>query len=109
MARFERIDSQISAHCLIRANHSRVPELNPLFCESHFGPIKVANRRFEVIRANRSNVMKSCNMGFFFCESILANRFARARFALRIAGPSKVANVALVRTRIVIALSRLYQ
>ena len=30
----------------------------PLFCESRFGALTLANRRFEAIRANRSNVMK---------------------------------------------------
>ena len=49
---FVRIDSQI------RANRFRVPELNPLFCESRFRGLKIANRRFEAIRANRSHVMK---------------------------------------------------
>ena len=32
------------------------------FCESRLGALKIANRRFEAIRANRSNVMK---MGIF--------------------------------------------
>ena len=30
----------------------------PLFCESRFGALKLANRRFEAIRVNRSNVVK---------------------------------------------------
>ena len=56
----ERIDSQIRAHRLILANRFRVPELQPLFCESLFGGLifKIANRRFEAIRANHSRVMK---------------------------------------------------
>ena len=43
-----------------RANHFslRVPELNLFFSgESLFGALKIANRRFEAIRANRSNIM----------------------------------------------------
>ena len=43
MARFARI---------------KVAELSPFFCESRIGAIKIANRRFEAIRANRSNVMR---------------------------------------------------
>ena len=86
MAPFARIDSQIRANFLILANRFRVPELNPFFCESHFGGQKIANRRFEAIRANRSNVMK---MGGFS-----ANFDSREspRFALRIARPSKFRN-----------------
>ena len=38
--RFARIDSQIRANRLIPANRLRVPELNPCFCESRFGPLK---------------------------------------------------------------------
>ena len=72
MARFARIDSQIGA------NRLRVPGLNPFFRESQFGALKVANRRFEAIRANRLNVMK---IGFF----LSANRFARI-------APIRVAN-----------------
>ena len=41
-----------------------------LLCESRFGGLKVANRRFEAIRANRSHVMK---IGVF-CESTRPNR-----------------------------------
>ena len=59
MARFARIDSQIRANRLILANHFRVPELNPFFCESRFRGAKIANRRFEAIRANHSHVMKT--------------------------------------------------
>ena len=69
MARFARIDSQICANRLILANRFRVPELDPFFCESRFVGLKIANRGFEAIRANRSHVMK---IGFF-CESIRAN------------------------------------
>ena len=43
----------------------------PLFCESGFGGLKIANRGFEAIRANRSNVMK---IGIFLRGSIRANR-----------------------------------
>ena len=52
----------------------------PPFCKLRFGGggLKVANRRFEAIRANRSHVMKR---GF----SIRANRFARI-------APIRVAN-----------------
>ena len=57
MARFARIDLQIHADRLIRASRLRVPELNPFFCESRFGALKIANRRFEAIRASRSNAM----------------------------------------------------
>ena len=67
----------------IRANRFRVPELNPLFCESRLGALKIANRRFEEIRANRSNVM---NIGFF----LRIDSHESPRFALRIAGPSTV-------------------
>ena len=58
------------------------PRTEPLFCESRFGGLKVANRRFEAIRANRSHVMK---IGLC-CESIRANRstrIARIRVANR--------------------------
>ena len=47
----------------------------PLFCESHFGGLKIANRRSEAIRANRSHIV---NTGVFLRinsrESIRANR-----------------------------------
>ena len=45
MARFARIDSQIRADHLIRANRLRVPELNPFFCESRFGAVKNCESR----------------------------------------------------------------
>ena len=32
-------------------------QTEPLFCESRFGGLKIANRRFEEIRANRSHVI----------------------------------------------------
>ena len=60
MARFARIDLQIRANRLILANRFRVPEStgqSPLFCESRFEGVKIANRRFEAIRANCSHVM----------------------------------------------------
>ena len=43
---------------LIRVNRSGFPNRTPFFCESRFGGLKIANRRFEAIRANRSNVTK---------------------------------------------------
>ena len=58
MARFTRIDSQICTDCLILANRFGVPDPNPFFCESRFWEQKIANRRSEVIRVNRSHVMK---------------------------------------------------
>ena len=66
----------------IRANHFRVPELNPLSANPVSGALKIANRRFQAIRANRSNVMKTV----FFLR---VNSRESPRFALRIAGPSK--------------------
>ena len=76
MARFVRLDSQVRANRLIRANHVRVPEPNSLFC-SRFGAPEIANRRFEAIRANHSNVVMRIDSRNL------------PRFALRIAGPSK--------------------
>ena len=75
--RFAGIDS------LILGNRFRVPELNPLFCESHFGGLKSANRRFKAIRANRSHVMKIAFV-------LRIDSRESPRFALRIAGPSKI-------------------
>ena len=47
----------------------------PLLCESRFGGLKMANRRLEAIRANRSNVMKiEVFLRIDSCESIRANR-----------------------------------
>ena len=78
MARFARIDSQICANSPILASHFIVPELNPFFCESRFGGLKIANRSFEAIRANRSHVMKTA-------RAFAANRFVRL-------APIRVAN-----------------
>ena len=89
MARFARIDSQIRANRLILANLFRVPELNPLLCESRFEGLKIANRGFEAIRANRSHVMKTG-------VSLRIDSRESPRFALRIAGPSKVGQGMLV-------------
>ena len=64
-----------------------------LFCESSFGALKVANRGFQAVRANRSNVIMK--IGIF----LSANRFTRInscespRFALRITGPSKINSI----------------
>ena len=75
MARFARIDSQIRANRLILANCFRVPEPNPFFANRALWGLKIANRRFEAIRVNRSRVLK---MGVFLRidsrESICANR-----------------------------------
>ena len=48
----------IRANRLSCANHCRVEEMNPFFWQMFFGALKVANRMFEAIRANRSNVLK---------------------------------------------------
>ena len=58
MARFARIDSQIRANRLILANCFRVPELTPFSANRASAPLKIANRRFEAIRANRLHLMK---------------------------------------------------
>ena len=64
------------------ADSRESPDPRESFQGSRTEPL-FANRKFEAIRANRSHVMK---IVFFF----FVNRFARiARFALRIAGPSK--------------------
>ena len=60
----------------------RGSRIEPLFCESHFERLKIANRRFEAIRANRSHIMKIG--GFLRIDSRES-----PRFGLRIAGPSK--------------------
>ena len=62
---------------------SGFPNRTPFLRIALLGGLKLANHRFEAVRANRSHVMKRV---FFFlwidsCES--------PRFALRIAGPSK--------------------
>ena len=65
----------------------RVPELNPFFANRPSGGLKIANRSFEAIRANRWHVLK---IGFF----VSVSRFVRIdsrespQFGLRIAGPS---------------------
>ena len=41
-----------------RESFQALPELNPFFCESRFAGLKIASRRFEAIRANRSHLMK---------------------------------------------------
>ena len=74
MARFARMNSQIRTNRLILANRFRVPELDPFLRISIRGAKKIANRRFEAIRANRSHVM---NIGVLLRidlrESIRAN------------------------------------
>ena len=75
LARFARIDSQIRTNGLILANRFRVPELNPFFANRASGGLKIANRRFEAIRANRSNIMKiGVSLRIDLRESIRANR-----------------------------------
>ena len=75
MARFARIDFQINAN-----------RLSLFFlCESHFEGLKIANRRFEAIRANRTHVMKT---GVF----LRIDSRESPRLALQIAGPSKRRN-----------------
>ena len=67
MARFAQIDSQIRAHSLILANHLKVPELNPFFCEPRFGGLTIANRAFEAIRARPSKIRKWPTVPNFCC------------------------------------------
>ena len=74
-----RIDSQISPDSRESFQGSRT---EPLSCESRFGGLKVANRRFEAIRANRSHVAR-------IGVSLRIDSRESSRFALRIAGPSK--------------------
>ena len=78
------IDWQIRANRPILANRFRVPELNPFVGKSRFGGLQTANHRFEGIRANRSHIVK---IGFFFLR---IDSRESPRFALRIAGPSKI-------------------
>ena len=78
-ARFARIDLQIRANRLILRESFQGPQSEPLFGESHFGGLKIANRRFEAIRSNRSLV--NCESFFFF----------------RCAGPSKISGWDWVR------------
>ena len=65
----------------------RVPELNPFLANRASGCLKIANRRFEAIRANRSHVMR---IGGFLridsCESIRANRPGHLRSTVCILG-----------------------
>ena len=56
--------------------------IEPFFCESRFRGLKVANRRFEAIRANDSDVRKIVS-------------FSATRF-LRIAGTSKCNTIAAI-------------
>ena len=58
MTRVARTDSQIRANRLILANRLRVPELSPFFLRIALRGQKIANHRFEAIRANRSHIMK---------------------------------------------------
>ena len=59
MARFARIDSQIRANRPISSKSFQGSRTEPFFfCESRFVGLKIANRRFEAIRASRSHVMK---------------------------------------------------
>ena len=73
----------------------------PLLCEPRFGGLKIANRRFEAIRASR--LKRHENMGFFARidsrESI--------RFALRIAGPSAICT-SLIRCSFVYPLPQCF-
>ena len=70
MARFARIDLQIRANRIDSRESLEGSRIEPLF-------LRIAspgtNRRFEVIRANRSSAM---TIGAL-CESIRANQFAR--------------------------------
>ena len=52
----------------------------PLFSESRFGGPKIANRRFEAIRANRSHVMKIPVLPFLVFVDFLV--FFPARISL---------------------------
>ena len=62
--------------------------IEPLFLRiTHFRVLKIANHRFEAIRANRSHVTKT---GFFFCELIRANRFALRVAPIRVANPRAI-------------------
>ena len=77
MARFARINSQIRANQAILANRFRVPELNPLSLQIALCGVKIANRRFEAIRANRLTPLCKYEGPFLRIdsrESIHANR-----------------------------------
>ena len=54
----------------LNAPHLGFPELNPLFfCEARFGALRIANRRFEAIRVNRSN-MKNRDFSLQFPNAV---------------------------------------
>ena len=77
MALFARIHSQFRADRLILANCLRVPELNLFFFdESRFCRLKLVNRRFEALRANRSHIMTIAVL-FFRLVSRESPRLAR--------------------------------
>ena len=57
-SRFARIDSQIRAHRLIRADHFGVPELSLCLRIAFRDTENLQNHRFEAICANRLNAMK---------------------------------------------------
>ena len=89
MARCARIDSQIRANRLILANRFRVSRTaEPFFCESHVGALKIANRRFAAIRANRSHIVKTVSL-------LRIDSRELPRFSLQIAGPSKCQKICL--------------
>ena len=60
-------------------------QYEPLFCESRFGALQIANHRFEVIRASRSNVMKT-SRGFSKDFSLLV-AFLLVTFSWLFRGP----------------------
>ena len=64
----------------------------PFFCKSHFGGLKIANRRFE---SRESLARYEINIGAF---SLRIDSRESPRFALRIAGPSKMMSSAYVET-----------
>ena len=80
--RFRTLDGPIRANRFADSRESpdsressRGSRSEPLFCKSRFRGLKIANRSFEAIRANRWHVMK---IVFFLridsCESIRASR-----------------------------------
>ena len=84
MARFTRIDSQIRANRVIFAHRFRVPELNPFFANSRGGwELRITGlRRFARIART-------------LCFFLRIDSRESPRFALRIAGPSKLGHVIL--------------
>ena len=66
-----RIDSRESPDSRKSFQGSRT---EPLFCESRYGGLKIANRRFEAIRVNRAHVTAHYENKGCLCESIRANR-----------------------------------